>query len=136
MIVSSILKNSREIKIMNMRMIVMGVLCAVMAFAADVTGKWTAETTTQRGTQTQTFDFKADGSKLTGTVTGGRGGPTEITEGKISGDKISFKISRTMQERSFVQMFEGTVAGDEIKLSAKVEGMDTPAREMTAKRAK
>jgi len=121
---------------MKMRMVVMGVLCAVMAFAADVTGKWTAETTTQRGTQTSTFDLKADGSKLTGTVTGGRGGPVEIADGKVNGDKISFKVTRTMQDRTFVTMYEGTVAGDEIKLSAKVEGMDAPAREMTAKRAK
>jgi len=121
---------------MKMRMITMGVLCAVMAFAADVTGKWTAEVTTQRGTQTQTFDLKADGSKLTGTVTGARGGPAEITDGKVTGDKISFKVSRTMQDRTFVQNYEGTVSGDEIKLTSKVEGMDRPPQEMTAKRAK
>lgn len=121
---------------MKMRMILMGVLCAAMAFAADVTGKWTAETQGRNGPQTQTFDFKADGAKLTGTVAGGRGGPTEITDGKVTGDKISFKVSRTMGDRTMVQTFEGTVAGDEIKLSAKVEGMDQPAREMTAKRAK
>ena len=120
---------------MKMRMILMGVLCAAMAFAADVTGKWTAETQTQRGAQTSTFDFKADGSKLTGTVTGGRGGPVEIADGKISGDKISFKVTRTMQDRTFVTNYEGTVSGDEIKLTAKVEGMDQ-SREMTAKRAK
>ena len=121
---------------MKMRMIMMGVLCAAMSFAADVAGKWTAETQGRQGPVTQTFEFKVDGSKLTGTVDAGRGGPTEITDGKVDGDKISFKVSRTMGDRTFTQIFEGTVSGDELKLSAKVEGVDRPAREMTAKRAK
>src|SRR5882724_2025741 len=118
---------------MKMRMILMGVLCAAMAFAADVTGKWTAETQGQNGPQTQTFDLKADGAKLTGTVAGARGGPAEITEGKVDGDKVSFKVTRTIQDRTMITIYTGTLAGDELKLSAKVEGMDRPAREMTAK---
>ncbi len=121
---------------MKIRMILMGVLCAAMVFAADVTGKWTAESQGPRGPMTQTFDFKADGSKLTGTMTGGRGGPIEISDGKIDGDKVMFKVTRTMQDRTITQNFEGTVSGDEMKLSAKVEGMDQPAREMIAKRTK
>lgn len=121
---------------MKVRMFMMAALCAAMAFAADVTGKWTAETQGQQGPQTMTFSLKADGSKLTGTVDAGRGGPAEITDGKVDGDKVSFKVTRKRQEQTFVTAYEGTVSGDELKLSAKIEGRDMPAREMTAKRSK
>lgn len=115
----------------------MGLLaCALIGFAADVAGKWTAEMQTQRGPQTQTFEFKVDSGKLTGTVTGGRGGPAEISEGKIEGDTVTFKVNRTMGDRSFVALYKGTVSGDELKLTMTIEGMDAPPREIAAKRAK
>src|SRR5581483_1656679 len=67
---------------------------ALGAFAADVTGKWTYEAPGRGGGQgmSQTITLKADGDKLTGSVPGfGRGGqapPTEITNGKVTGDKV------------------------------------------------
>ena len=73
------------------------VTCA--AFAADVTGKWTAEVPGRGGNrQTNTSVFKADGAKLTGTLSRGRGGDVELTDGKkgaVSGDTIKF--TRTME---------------------------------------
>ena len=53
-------------------------LLAVSSFAADVSGKWAAEMQGPRGSMTTTFTFKAEGDKLTGTVSG-RGGDTPIT---------------------------------------------------------
>jgi hypothetical protein len=48
-----------------------GVLLAVIAAAADVNGKWKAEFNTPDGTaRVNTFTFKVDGGKLTGTVQG------------------------------------------------------------------
>ena len=38
---------------------------------ADVTGKWTAEFDTQIGVQKYTYEFKVDGTKLTGKAKGG-----------------------------------------------------------------
>ena len=55
------------------------------------TGTWTAQVPSrQGGTREQTFNFKADGCKLTGTISG-RGDVT-IMDGKISGDTISFTV--------------------------------------------
>ena len=62
--------------------------------AADVTGKWVAEQPGRNGgaPRQTTFVLKADGDKLTGTMTGGGGGrrggggapaAIEITDGKI-----------------------------------------------------
>jgi hypothetical protein len=90
---------------------------ALAAPAADVTGKWKAEMQTPQGTRESLFDFKADGDKLTGTVTGGRGGAVEITNGKISGDDIEFSVVRKFQDREFTQVYKGKVSGNEIKFN-------------------
>jgi hypothetical protein len=100
--------------------------------AADVTGKWTAQVPGRQGnTREQTFNFKADGDKLTGTVSG-RQSDTPITDGKISGDTISFTVKMEYNGNSVEQKYTGTVSGSEIKF--KREGGQGPAREFTAKR--
>jgi autotransporter translocation and assembly factor TamB len=109
--------------------------------AADISGKWVAETPGRNGGPPRqvTFNFKVDGSKLTGTVSqAGRGGnmESEITEGKVDGDNISFKVSREMGGQTMTTQYTGTVSGDSINLKM---NMDTPngpmTREMTAKKA-
>ena len=60
--------------------------------AADVTGTWKADFETQRGLQKYTFTLKQEGTKLTGKANsevGDRKRETELTEGKVDGDKIS-----------------------------------------------
>jgi hypothetical protein len=66
----------------------------VVTFGAAIDGKWTVETQGRNGSQTQTLTLKADGSRLTGSLDGGQGGPAEIKEGKIDGMNVSFKVSR------------------------------------------
>ena len=102
--------------------------------AADVTGKWNAQVPSrQGGTREQSFNFKADGDKLTGTISG-RQGDIALTDGKITGDTISFTVKMEYGGNSVEQKYTGTVSGDEIKF--KREGGQGPAREFTAKRAK
>lgn len=112
---------------------------SVAAMAADVTGKWVSERP-GRGDGAppirQTFDLKASGNTLTGTVSGGgmgrRGGgggtppATEISNGKIDGDKVSFEVKRSTPNGEFVQKYEGAVAGDELKLKMNMEGPNGP----------
>ena len=116
------------------RTLLLCVSFGALALAADVTGKWTAQVPSrQGGTREQSFTFKADGDKLTGSISG-RQGDVAITEGKISGDTISFTVTMDYGGNSVVQKYTGTVSGDEIKF--KREGGQGPAREFTAKRAK
>ena len=61
---------------------------AVSAMAGDINGKWKAKFDTQIGEQHYTYQFKADGEKLTGTATNDMGS-TEIKEGTIKGDDSS-----------------------------------------------
>ena len=112
-------------------------LLAVSAFAADATGKWSWEQPGRggQGAMTQTLNLKADGSKLTGAMEG-RQGPTEITDGKIDGDNVSFNVVREMNGNTMKMAYKGTLAGDELKLTVTMEGSDRPPREITAKRAK
>ena len=119
-------------------------ICLVMmafavAWAADVNGKWTAQVPGGRDGQLQdtTFTFKVEGDKLTGTVSG-RQGDTPIADGKISGDDLSFTVTRERQGNTIKQVFKGKVAGDEIKFTRSTEGGqgNRPPAEFTAKRAK
>ena len=113
------------------------VLTAIAAvLAAGVDGKWVAQVPGQGGqTREVTFNFKAEGSKLTGTVSG-RQGDTPISDGTIKGDDISFTQSFEMQGNSIKLTYTGKVSGDEIKMTRKREGSDQPAAEFTAKRVK
>lgn len=101
-------------------LIVMGLACL---YAADITGKWTAEFDSQVGPQKYTYEFKADGATLTGMAISNIGGTeakTPITEGKINGNEISFVESLNYQGMDLRIAYKGTVSGDEIKLSRMV----------------
>jgi hypothetical protein len=124
-----------------MRTLLLTALLGIFALAvsaADVTGKWTAQVPGRGGnTSENTFVFKVDGAKLTGTMDSGRGGPVEITDGKTSGDDISFVVVRNFGGNDFKITFKGKVSGDEIKFTRTMEGMDNapPPVEFTAKKA-
>ena len=90
--------------------------------AADATGKWTADMQGRNGnTITVTMNLKADGDKLTGTVSG-RMGDTEISDGKIDGNNIEFNVVREFNGNKMTQHYAGTMDGDTIHFVIKVEG--------------
>ncbi len=106
-------------------------------FAADVTGKWTAEFETQIGVQKYVYDFKVDGTKLTGKAIGTRGDSqqeVEIQEGKVEGDDISFVEMLKFQDQDIRITYKGKVSGDEIKFTRNVA--DFATEEFVAKRVK
>ena len=110
-------------------------LLAVTALAADVNGKWVAQMTGRNGqTREVTFNFKADGNTLTGTVTTPRG-DTEISDGKIDGDAISFSQNLEFGGNQVKLLYKGTVSGDEIKFTRSRDGGEGRTQEFTAKRA-
>jgi hypothetical protein len=114
---------------MKSALAVLVLLFAGLAFAADVTGKWKATTQGPDGQEMQIiFNLKQDGEKVTGTAEGPMG-EMPITEGKISGDEISFTVSAGDMKI----VHKGTVSGDEMKLKVEI-GEQT--MDMTAKREK
>jgi hypothetical protein len=112
--------------------LVLGLLAVVQA--ADVTGKWTAKFATQVGDQEYTYDFVQKGTTLTGTATGSLTGKSQIADGKVDGDKISFIENAMYMDMPLRFEYTGTVANDELRLSRKL--MDFEAETIVAKRSK
>jgi opacity protein-like surface antigen len=122
---------------MKVRSIVVLALCfvglAFQALAADVAGQWTATFSTQIGEQHYTYTFKVDGEKLTGTAKNDNGS-TEIANGTIKGDEISFVENLDFNGNQIAIAYTGKIAGDEIKFTRKVGEFAT--EELVAKRVK
>jgi len=107
----------------------------LVAQAADITGKWTAQVPGRDGqTRETSFTFKVEGEKLTGT-TSGRQGDVAITDGTVKGDAIAFTVVMNFQGTEVKMLYKGTVAGEEIKFTRQREGGDQPPAEFVAKKA-
>jgi hypothetical protein len=139
-------------KLLFVTTILLVVVC--VAFAADITGKWTYQMAGRQGGDPVpvTITLKADGAKLTGSVPGGMGGrggggggtppaPTEITNGKIDGANVYFEVSRPGRQGGdpTVIKYEGSFSGDELKLKITTpgrQGGDPRVQDVVAKREK
>ncbi|HEX4273919.1 MAG TPA: hypothetical protein VHZ74_01125 [Bryobacteraceae bacterium] len=89
-----------------------------VASAADATGKWAGETPGRNGNQPITFNLKAAGDTLTGTITTAQGDRT-IEEGKVDGDNISFVLSIPGRDGGppNKQTYKGKVSADSIEFT-------------------
>jgi hypothetical protein len=101
----------------------------------DVTGSWEISWETPRGVTTSTFTFAQEGTALSGTaLMAARGGPgrggggqpreVEISDGKVDGNTLTFRMAMGMGERSTTFTFAGEVSGNDI-----VGTMTTPRGE-------
>jgi len=117
---------------------------AFAASAADVNGKWVYEQAGRQGGNPVkvTLNLKSEGGKLTGTLSRpGRDGnamEAQITDGKVDGNNISFKVS--MQGgggNTMTSEYVGTLSGDDLKLKVTRPGRDGNAQtnEVVAKKA-
>jgi autotransporter translocation and assembly factor TamB len=114
---------------------IVSVFLVGVSWAADVTGKWTAQVPGRGGqTRETTFNFKAEGDKLTGTMSSQQG-EVPISDGTVKGDDIAFSVKISGGGGDIKINFKGKVAGDEIKFTRTREGADQ-GQEFTAKRAK
>lgn len=101
----------------------------------DLTGTWKSSFTNQNGQARETiFKLKAEGEKLTGTVSG-RNNDTAIEEGKIKGEEVSFQVTREFNGNKMVIKYTGKVSGDTItgKSESQRDGQPT-SRDWVAKR--
>jgi hypothetical protein len=118
---------------MFQRIMIAGTLilwAAAVAMAAapnPVDGHWQGTVSGPNGDFTLNFTFKADGTKLTGTVETPNG-EQPISDGKIEGDKLSFN---TKFQDNVIE-HQGTISGDTIQLKVKGPWGES---EMTLKRA-
>ena len=103
----------------------------------SITGKWQGEFDSQIGLQKYTYEFKAQGTNLTGRAIGIREegmNNVAITEGRINKDEISFVESLQINDNDVRIEYTGKVSGDEIKLHRKVG--DFAEEDLVVKRVK
>ncbi len=103
--------------------------------AADVTGVWKSEFDSQIGQQKYTFAFKQDGTNLTGKANSeinDQKRETELKEGKVEEDKISFIEMLNFQDNEIRITYNGTIQSNEMKLTRHVG--DFATEDIIAKR--
>ena len=105
------------------------------AVAADITGTWKASFDTQIGQQNYTYEFVVKGTTLTGKIQSEMGGASEIQQGKVDGDKVSFVEIFKYDGNEIQITYTGRItSNDEIKFTRQVAEFAT--EEIIAKRAK
>jgi hypothetical protein len=79
---------------------------------ANVDGNWNTVTKSPMGDQQATLSVQSNGDSFTGTFAGGLG-TTEIKDGKVNGDTLSFPLDITVPMPMTLQV-EATVDGDNL----------------------
>jgi hypothetical protein len=97
-------------------------LAVFTAQAADVGGAWLAQIPGRDGnTMETTFNFKVSGEKLTGNMQN-QFGEREISDGKVSGDDITFTVRIDFGGNEMIFLYKGKVSGNEIKFNRERKG--------------
>ena len=85
--------------------------------AQDITGHWTGKVADQYNVS---YDFKVQGDSLTGKDTHPDGSVSDISNGKINGDTLSFDVPIQGQ----LTHVTGKIKGETITLALSVQGYD------------
>lgn len=93
------------------------VMSISVACAQDVTGHWTGKVMDQYNVA---YDFKVQGNTLTGKDTHPDGSVSDISNGKINGDTLSFDVPI----QGAMTHVTGNVKGNTITLNFAVQGND------------
>jgi len=112
-----------------MAIVVMVLFIATPVVCAKIDGQWVGAANDQDGKKLEfRYRFKAEGNTLIGLIESQLGtGP--ITEGKIDGNNIEFKVPG----RGYTIINTGTLSGDEIHLTGTI---GTEKQKVVLKRVK
>jgi len=94
---------------------------------SSVAGKWTGEAQGRNGTQQIVLDLKASGETLTGALTTGDNPAVDIKDGTVSGTKISFNTTRSIQGYDITIKWTGEVKGDDLTLTREITNLPAGA---------
>jgi hypothetical protein len=96
-------------------------LTAVLLLAADAAGTWKGSIDVNGTTVPLTFNLKTDGATLSGTIDGLPTEASEIKEGKMDGDSITFWCMTDYQGMPIKLVYKGKLAGDRINFTMATE---------------
>lgn len=111
---------------MRMAFLLGGLFCSATMFAADFAGIWVGQIPGRNGElQDVAFQFVQNGDKLGGKLYGDYQS-TPITEGKITGDRITFLLIAPEQNGNQINetrlRFTGNMQSGEVELTREREG--------------
>ena len=112
-------------------------LASLPTLAAGIDGKWISERQVgdadgRTYPHTTVLTLKSDGGILTGTIVQTSAAPWmsetngrsfDISDGKIDGDKFTFKLTIDTKQGQRTAVYEGTVNGDQLKGTTKYRGI-------------
>jgi hypothetical protein len=104
------------------RFLLIMALSTLCALAADISGNWKATADFNGQSMERTFTFKVDGSKVTGETTSSFAGKSEITDGKIEGDTVTFTINVNLGDSPMKLTYKGKISADGKEIHFTVEG--------------
>ena len=89
------------------------------AFAAGIDGKWKGSIPGMMGGAPMdlSYEFRTDGSILTGAMIGFSGNKTEIKDGKVDGNEFSFTVNTKMGGLKTFFKYTGIFLGDSLQLT-------------------
>jgi hypothetical protein len=96
-------------------------LTAVLLVAADAAGTWKGSIDVNGTTVPLTFNLKTDGATVSGTIDGLPTEASEIKEGKMDGDSITFWCMTDYQGMPLKLVYKGKLAGDQINFTMATE---------------
>jgi len=85
-------------------------------------GTWKLSMQTPIGERKSTLALKSSGGTVTGKLTGEEGNSTDIFDGTVSGDKLSFKAA-IKNPMPLTLVFTAAVAGDKISGHVNASGV-------------
>jgi len=106
---------------------------SLLALAADITGDWKADLQTPQGVVQVSYSFKQQGEALTGTWQAAQSPIVQISDGKVTGNRVSFVVK--IEAANMVFAHDGEIDGDEIRFTMKPSG-EFPGSTVTAKKVK
>jgi hypothetical protein len=98
--------------------IVVFLISAAVLFAGDISGKWYVP---MDGVDVEMV-FKVAGSTVTGTVNNPLSGETNIKDGRIENDTLTFYVVRKLGNRDARIAWTGLVTGEEIAFTRAMGG--------------
>lgn len=117
------------------RRLCLALLLPMLSAAAELSGTWSGSMTGRDGNQREvSFRFVADGPRLTGSMLGPTGNEIEISDGKVQGEEVTFKIVLQWNGNPAALLYRGRLTGTELRLKMQRAGAPR-AMEMLLKKA-